>query len=259
MLMWSWIDKVKKKYPLISITTLIQLYKKFESMPALLENAVERLINNEPIEYILGLAYFGPISLNIKEPLLIPRPETWDWFEKFIVTIPAPSSVLDLGCGPGTLGLGCHHFLGNNLNLTCVDINPVAIELAQVNLKPLSFKKIEFVESNWFEQMSNSGKFDLILSNPPYICVLEESWMSKNTHYEDPKALFTDFGGLSAYVEIIQHAKLFLEDDGIIVFEHGSGQGKSVLNLLKFYGFYHVKPWYDHLGSWRATSAKVML
>ncbi len=255
--MWSWIEQTKKEYASLSITTLVQLYKKFELTPDLLEEAVQRLINNEPLEYILELAYFGPIEIQIKQPLLIPRPETWDWFEKFVLSISQPSSILDLGCGPGTLGAGCHYFWGNNLSLTCVDINLIAITLSKINLSPYSFKKLEIIESSWFDKISKKSKFDLILCNPPYICKLEKTWMSDNTIFEDPQALFADFGGLSPYIEILKNAKLFLEEQGTIVFEHGAGQGKSLFELFKFYGFSNITPWHDHLGSWRATSARI--
>jgi HemK-like putative methylase len=246
--MWHWIEAKKRLFSSLSLSDLQLLWQLPQQDR---DNACLRLNEGYPLEYLLKEASFGPLTISICEPLLIPRPETWDWLEQFLPSID-PRNVLDLGCGPGTLGSALGHFHPYQCALTCIDINDLALSIAQKNLEKNLFLKLTFLKSDWFASLPVTSKFDLIMTNPPYCSKEELSWMQ--TQYEDPDALFSAFGGLEPYFIILSSIFNHLSPKGLCIMEHGASQGGALVRLMTFFGIKQYKPWYDKLGIWRATS-----
>jgi len=248
---WDWFIQQKKRYPGLKWQDLQQLWQHYKGDITLLDDACEKLHDGKPIEYLLSCASFGPLTLEICAPLLIPRPETWDWIEQFLPTV-QPKNVLDLGCGPGTLGTALAYFHPHQAALTSVDINPIALKQAEKNLANRALLKKTYIESDWFKKISSTQKFDLIMSNPPYCAEEERSWIDAPD--EDYHALFAGMGGLEAYHIILKDIFNYLDLNGVIIFEHGASQGGSLIQLLKLAQITHWQQWYDKMGAWRATS-----
>jgi release factor glutamine methyltransferase len=249
--MWDWIVEQSQRDNKLSWKDLQAVWQHYGPDEQALSQAVLRLIQGEPLAYIIGSAPFGPLSLAITPPLLIPRPETWDWIEQFLPTV-SPINVLDLGCGPGTLGMALAYFHPHQASLTCVDLSVLALDQARRNLIEQPLIAQGYHHSNWYEGLEPENQFDLIMSNPPYCAAEEQGWVDAD--YEDRQALFGAFGGLEPYIQLFSRARSFLTADGIMVVEHGPGQGAAIVKLLLFYGGKHWRPWYDTIGSWRATS-----
>jgi HemK-like putative methylase len=248
--MWDWLTQQQANTGL-KWQDLQLLWQHLKGHKEQLETACAQLKAGKPLEYLINKAFFGPLTLEICSPLLIPRAETWDWIEQFLPTI-KPKHVLDLGCGPGTLGMALAYFHPEMLELTCIDNNPLALTQAAKNLKNQPFLKQSYLLSNWLESLNEHTLFDLVLCNPPYCAEEERSWMQ--TQDEDERALFAKFGGLQAYQLILKDIFNFLTLDGIVIFEHGASQGYALTQLLKYVKVTHWQRWYDASGAWRATS-----
>lgn len=240
----------RKKYPSLSLADL-QAIARSEHISDK-EAACERVATGYPVSYLLQQAPFGPVLLSIEEPLLIPRPETWDWLSAILPRIDPGPRALDLGCGPGTLGVALSLYYPAHFDLLAIDIEEKALLHAKKNLSQHSFRAYEVRFSDWFSQVEKKHVFDLIVSNPPYCCESELPWMQKTAH-ESPQALFSRFGGLECYEHIIQQATQYLAVDGMLLLEHGAGQGASIIALSTYYGFGRWGAVYDTMGSWRAT------
>ena len=215
--------------------------------------ALELLSQGEPLEYILNQTSFGPFDLHIQKPLLIPRDNTWQWLEKFIAFLKEEqfivNSFIELGTGSGAISKALKQTFTQS-HITGLDINPLALEVTAKNLGDV--QNIKLLESHWWTNVSNESSYDLIISNPPY-CSLEESLWLQGTDSEDPKALYSPFGGLKDIYDIIKEAQNFLSPGGKCVLEHGAGQGRSVVQIAQYFGLKHWKKFFDSNGFWRAT------
>jgi release factor glutamine methyltransferase len=249
-------------------------YKAFEDLktqfPSLSWVNIQRIMKNRPEnqwssdaqaitegtlwEYLCGVADFGPISLDISPPLLIPRHETWEWLEQAYRTIGPVSRILDLGCGPGTLGLGWHHLQTTPWDLTAIDCHSTAVTIASKNFRKAALPHWKCYKSDWLSQVPHQS-FDLILSNPPYCDPSHISFIEKSP--EDPQARFSKHGGLQPYVQIFEQATKFLSSLGQIVVEHGADQGLAILRIGVFFGLYYKNHYHDQGGAWRATHFQV--
>lgn len=247
--MFAW----KQQFPSLSWATLNAIVQEKQIVDK--EACCARVASGYPLAYLLGRAPFGPTDLVIAEPLLIPRPETWDWLASILPRITPGSQALDLGCGPGTISWALAAFFPEQLSLVASDISEQALECARKNLSQAPLAHCEFVLSSWFDNIPKTSRFDLIVSNPPYCDILEKCWM-ENTCYESDSALFASHGGLSCYQHIISQAPEYLSAHGCLILEHGAGQGSSISMLLEHWGFSCWAPIYDTMGAWRATWAK---
>lgn len=240
----------RRKYPSISLADLQAIARCALILDK--EAACERVASGYPVSYLLQEAPFGPTLLSIEEPLLIPRPQTWDWMSNILPQITPGQRALDLGCGPGTLGVALSFYYPCYFDLLAVDIEEKALLHATKNLSKQSFRSVEVRFSDWFSAIESDRVFDLIVSNPPYCCESERPWM-QNTAHESPQALFAAFGGLQCYEHIIQNAKKYLTSNGIVLLEHGASQGAAIIALSTYYGFERWGAIYDTMGAWRAT------
>ena len=191
----------------------------------------QQLAAHKPAQYIIGQADFYGMQLKVDERVLIPRPETEDLVELILAENPEVNlKVLDIGTGSGAIALA----LAKNKpvwSVTAVDISQDALDVASENAKNQKFN-IFFKKSDCFAEISE--KYDIIVSNPPYISREDESEVGLNVLYSEPHlALFADEDGLAIYRRIAEDAKAYLKDGGKIYLEIGYKQGQSVPELFR--------------------------
>ena len=219
-----------------------------------LEKLVLRRIDREPVSKILGRREFWGRSFSINENVLDPRADTETLIE-FVIENPV-KSVLELGTGSGAIAvtLACEW---KQVHLTAVDISEDALSLAKTNAEKFDVQnKIHFLKSNWFGTVK--GSFDLIISNPPYIGLVEQDEISAEVIKYDPEiALFAGHDGLEAYKKIIPKLAKFLNPNGFVVLETGVSQSKHVKNMLSEVGFVNAKIAKDLSGKDRLVTAKL--
>ena len=202
--------------------SIINLYK--ESLKALSEN--------RPIQYVIGHVNFYGLKFKVNENVLIPRFETEElveniknYLEKKNITSP---KILDIGCGSGVIGLTLKHFFPNSL-VTLVDISEEALTVAEDNAKSLDLD-VNFIKSDWFNNVPIE-KYDVIVSNPPYIMTDEEiEEIVKNN--EPHLALYGGIDGIDCYRSILKDINNYLKDDYLIAFEIGYLEGNAIKELI---------------------------
>jgi len=219
-----------------------------------LEKLIIRRIHREPISKILGRREFWGRTFSIDENVLDPRSDTETLID-FVIEKPV-ESVLDLGTGSGAIAvtLACEW---QEVHVTATDISDDALSLAKINAEKFNVQnKIHFLKSDWFETVR--GPFDLIISNPPYIGLIEQEEISAEVIKYDPKiALFAGSDGLGAYKRIIPNLAKFLSPDGRVVLEIGASQGIQVKNMMNVVGFINVEIVRDLSGKDRLVAAKL--
>ncbi len=254
--MRSFFEFFNKKYPQLHWSKLQILMRHFQSETDL-DMACQKILQGHPLEYLIEQASWGPLEFKILEPLLIPRDETWFWLENFYkkhLINNKNLSVLDLGCGPGTLSLGIHHLAGPHTQITALDINPLACETTRMNFLHHQIHKSSVFESNWLDiliQNQHPMRYDVILSNPPYCDHSTQFWSESSV--EDPRARFAHFGGLEPYITIFQQSKIFLKHNGFLIVEHGSDQVPALVILANQIGYEYVESFWDFIPRLRAS------
>ena len=191
----------------------------------------QQLAAHKPAQYIIGQADFYGMQLKVDERVLIPRPETEELVELILAENPETNlSVLDIGTGSGAIALA----LAKNKqdwSVTAADISQDALDVASENANNQKLN-IFFKKSDCFAEISE--KYDIIVSNPPYISREDESEVGLNVLYSEPHlALFADEDGLAIYRRIAEDAKDYLKDGGKIYLEIGYKQGQSVPALFR--------------------------
>lgn len=202
----------------------IDLYKKL----------IDARINNKPTQYIVGTTEFYGLELIVNESVLIPRFETEELVENTLKIIDKKFNsniqVLDLCCGSGAIGLTIKSKLPE-CSVTMSDISKDALCVATKNSKKLNLN-VEIIESDLFQNINK--KFDVIISNPPYIAENEEiDEMVKNN--EPHLALYGGEKGLDFYERILKDIKNYLNDNFLIAFEIGATQKDEIINFVKKY------------------------
>ena len=225
-----------------------------EKIIAELEKLILRRIDREPISKILGRREFWGRSFSINENVLDPRSDTETLID-FVIEKPV-KSVLELGTGSGAIAitLACEW---KEVHITATDISEDALSLAKINAEKFNVEnKIHFLKSDWFEAVK--GTFDLIISNPPYIGLIERDEISNEVKKYDPEiSLFAGPDGFDAYKTIIPNLKKFLNSDGFVVLETGAFQSNRVKNLMNAVGLIDTKIVKDLSGKDRLIAAKL--
>lgn len=229
----------------LSYTQLIlEKYRVFDKHElAKVAAIVGRLKNHEPIQYILGVTEFYGLQLGVKSGVLIPRPETEELVEWICKTeIPAHSKILDIGTGSGCIALALKNEI-SDAEVFAADVSEdalaVAAENARKNKLDIIFKHVNILK--W--QESDWPKFDVIVSNPPYVREREKEQMEANVLGHEPElALFvSDNDPLIFYRTIAQFASEHLNEGGFLFFEINENLGEEMVVLVNRLGFRSIE------------------
>lgn len=197
---------------------------------------LERRRAGEPVAYILGHQGFWSLDLGVAPHTLIPRPDTELLVETALQLAPAtPQRVLDLGTGSGAIALALASERGG-WQVTGVDRIAEAVALAERNRQRLKLGNAEFRQSSWFDGLAGE-RFDLILSNPPYIAADDRHLGEGDVRFEPLSALVAGVDGLDDIRQIIAQAPRHLQAGGWLLLEHGYDQAEAVRELLAAAGF----------------------
>ena len=221
------------------------------------EQLFARRLTGEPIAHILGEREFWSLSLQVNASTLIPRPDTELLVELALDLFPEQNiRALDLGTGTGAIALALAsekplwHFLA-------LDQSQAACDLAESNRKMLGINNVQVLQSHWFSALKSPAlsvkRFDLIVSNPPYIDENDAHLSEGDVRFEPLSALVADDAGLADIKHITGAAIEFLNPGGYLLLEHGYNQAAAVRGILTLAGFASVTSEKDLNGNDRAT------
>lgn len=224
----------------------------------LFEDALARLIKGEPIQYVLGEAWFGNLQFEVAKGVLIPRPETEELVEWVVSDMEDVNPrVLDIGTGSGCIAVSVAHALPK-AKVEAWDISPEAIEIAIRNADRLH-TKVMFSQVDVLRIKPDmvDGKYDIIISNPPYVRKSEKQHMHVNVlEYEPHTALFVDDDdALVFYRTIAKLAFNILNPEGKLFFEINEALGSAMRSLLEQKGFTNIEVRADIFGKERMVMA----
>lgn len=206
---------------------------------------IKRRLKSEPIAYILGKREFYGLDLIVTPDTLIPRPDTETLVEVALANILVGShySVLDLGTGTGAIALA----IAKNrpkVNVVAVDASMAALDVAKKNALNFAITNVEFTPSNWFDNLNNR-RFDVIVSNPPYIAQHDAHLTQGDLRFEPASALASGVDGLDDIHHIITNCLIYLHPQGWLMLEHGYGQAEQVANLMAETGLVDIETFKD--------------
>ena len=215
-----------------------QLTKEKEELYfSLIDKHIEK---NVPLSHLAGFEYFYDRKFKVTKDVLSPRMETEELIYKVIEYIKSINKnnikILDLCTGSGIIGITLRKELGfKSLEVVASDISEEALKVAKENAI-MNEAEVKFIQSDIFEDINE--KFDIIVSNPPYIAYNDKITMEENVLNYDPHlALFAEEDGMYFYREIVESAKEYLEEDGLVFFEIGYDQREKILKLANENGF----------------------
>jgi release factor glutamine methyltransferase len=218
-----------------------------------------RRLQGEPVAYLIGKKGFHNIELLVGPGVLIPRPETELLVEiglQEIKCLDHPTTVLDLGTGSGAVALAIAHAEPKVL-VTATDRSAKALEVAQKNAKHLQLEnRVQFLQGSWYTALDDLAKFDLILSNPPYIPKQDPHLGQGDLRFEPISALTDESDGLQCLRAIISGADDHLTPNGLIAVEHGFNQSDAVLSLMDWAGFDDIQAHRDLAGHKRVATGR---
>lgn len=224
--------------------------------------AVERLIAGEPLAYVLGEWEFYGVPLYVNEHVLIPRDDTCAVAELAInkcLFLDAAPRILDLCCGSGCIGIAVASRVPD-ARVTLADISKEALAVAKKNIVRNKLGgRVLCVQSDAREQVSDFlGKFDLIVSNPPYVTGQEMKELPHSVaDFEPHLALFGGEDGLDFYRDIVRNYRTALKPGGYLCFEFGMGQGDDVCRILEENDYTVLERKIDFNGRERAVLAQL--
>ncbi|MCE5181404.1 MAG: peptide chain release factor N(5)-glutamine methyltransferase [Betaproteobacteria bacterium] len=218
----------------------------------------ERRWSGEPIAYILGEREFFSLNFKITPDVLIPRPETELLVELALARLPVglPRRVLDLGTGSGAVAIAVAHHRPE-AEVLAVDQSAAALEIARENARQLGANNLRFALSDWYGALAEE-KFDLIVSNPPYIAAADPHLAQGDLRFEPATALEAGSDGLDDIRVIVQNAPAHLNPSGWLLFEHGYDQAEACRQLLMQAGFSQVSSSNDLAGIPRVTYGQLI-
>ncbi|MFA7399283.1 MAG: peptide chain release factor N(5)-glutamine methyltransferase [Sideroxydans sp.] len=224
-----------------------------EAQQGAFDALLQRRLRGEPIAHLLGEREFFGLNLKVTPATLIPRPDTELIVELALnrISQAQPCCVLDMGTGSGAIALA---IAKNRLNaeVVAVDASQEALAVAIENARRLGIHSVSFLQSDWFAALSGR-RFELIVSNPPYIASDDIHLTQGDLRFEPLSALASGADGLDGIRRIISAAPQYLTSNGSLLMEHGYDQAGSVRDLLIQRGFVEVFSEKDIAGIERVT------
>ncbi len=221
------------------------------------QELLQRRLRGEPVAYLLGEREFFGLMFKVTPATLIPRPETELLVELVLPRIPQQGlcRVLDLGTGSGAIALALAHARPDIEVLGC-DASTKALAVAHANAQQLAIANAAFIHSDWFEAFTTQ-KFNIIVSNPPYIAAADPHLARGDARFEPISALVSGHDGLHDIRHIAAHAPDYLEPGGWLLLEHGYDQAAQVRELLQQAGFDDVFSACDLAGIERVSGGRI--
>jgi release factor glutamine methyltransferase len=217
------------------------------------DGLLQRRLAGEPIAYLVGNKEFWSLSIEVNTDTLIPRPETELVVEKALALINEPvARVLDLGTGTGAIALALASERPG-WQILAVDLLPSAVALATRNCRILGFSNVSVKQGDWYNELVDGRRFDLIVSNPPYIASEDPHLSKGDVCFEPASALVSADSGLADLKIIIGGASGHLVSGGWLILEHGFTQGEKVRQLLATHHFVEVNTCVDMAGRERVS------
>lgn len=211
-----------------------------EDKKEIIRNMLKSLaIDKIPIQYLFNEEEFYGRKFYVDNRVLIPRNETEILVEEVLKVVKTGDKILDIGSGSGCIGIT----IGLEREDTFVlesDISYKAIDVTEFNIRKLKAKNVKTVVSDLFQKI-NYKEFDIIVSNPPYIDIDENIYMTEDTKNEPENALYAPLDGLYYYIKISEEAKQYLKSNGYLFFEIGFKQALSVVEILKENGYVDIE------------------
>lgn len=197
----------------------------------------KRRLDGEPVAYLLGEREFYGMLFKVTPATLIPRPETELLVDLALQRIPQKKTcrVLDLGTGSGAIALSIA-FARPGAEVVAVDMSVAALEVAQFNARKFNLANVRLFHSDWFAALPGE-RFDIIVSNPPYIASAHPALERGDLRFEPGTALVAGAGGWSCIRHICAEAKSHLNHEGWLLFEHGYEQAAGARAMLQQAGF----------------------
>jgi release factor glutamine methyltransferase len=220
---------------------------------AALNALVARRLAGEPIAYIVGKREFFGLDFRVTDAVLIPRPDTELLVELALERLPVDGSVLDMGTGSGAIAVAIAH-TRPDAQVSALDASAAALEIARANAKA-NRAAVSFLHSDWYAALAGR-RFELIVSNPPYIAAGDVHLRQGDLRFEPASALTDHADGLSDLRKIIGGADPHLAPGGWLLLEHGYDQAAQVRALLAAAGYGEVQSWRDLSGIERVSGGR---
>lgn len=214
---------------------------------------VQRRLDGEPVAYLVGQREFFGLPFEVSPAVLIPRPETELLVELALERLPRQGSVLDMGTGSGAIAVALAHSRPDAA-VTALDVSADALAVARRNASA-NGARVTFMQSDWYGALAHE-RYDLIVSNPPYIASGDRHLGEGDLRFEPAGALTDHADGLSALRTIVAGAASHLAPQGWLLMEHGYDQSAAVQQLLCTQGYTGVQSWADLAGIARVTGGR---
>ncbi|MBF8179363.1 MAG: peptide chain release factor N(5)-glutamine methyltransferase [Burkholderiaceae bacterium] len=212
-----------------------------------------RRLAGEPIAYLTGEREFFGLSFDVSPAVLIPRPDTELLVELAIEHLPSQGRALDMGTGSGAIAIALAH-ARPDASVTALDVSTEALAIATSNARKNQVKA-DFLRSDWFSAVE-AQRFDLIVSNPPYIVAGDPHLSEGDLRFEPVDALTDHGNGLSDLHTITRDARAYLAPGAWLLMEHGYDQAAAVREVLSAYGYTEVQSWRDLAGIERVSGGR---
>ncbi len=218
---------------------------------------LQRRLCGEPIAYLVGQREFFGLNFKVTPATLIPRPETELLVELALQRMPQNRTcrILDMGTGSGAIALAIAH-ARPDAEVIAVDASAAALEVARTNAAQLEIRNVNFAHSDWFSSLDEK-RYDLIVSNPPYVAADDAHLTQGDVRFEPVTALASGADGLDDIRRIISEAPKHLVTNGWLILEHGYDQAESVRALLEKSGFSGVFSEKDIAGIERVSGGQI--
>jgi release factor glutamine methyltransferase len=218
---------------------------------------IEQRAKGTPVAYLTGEREFWSRTFSIRPGVLIPRPETELLIELALDFIPVdgPADILDLGTGTGIIAVTLAAERPR-VRVIATDLSPDALAVARENAARHGGMNIRFGLGHWFDAVPENGRFDLIVSNPPYIADQDPHLRQGDVRFEPELALISGPEGLDALAAIAEAARHRLKPGGRLLLEHGYDQADALAAILAGFGYADIAHHRDLQGHRRATAAR---